>query len=82
LIIMTENRKCGIGLENPKGIPQQSSGLRGTSYPGIKRLIENNPERVAAHESSSTITQGSSLLRFIVESLWDSAPAAHPTNSA
>jgi len=34
--------------ENPNGILQQSPGLRGTSYPGKARPIENNPARVAA----------------------------------
>src|SRR6266851_8128118 len=38
---------------NPKGIPQQSPGLRGTSYPGIMRRIDDNPEGVAAHGSGS-----------------------------
>jgi acyl-[acyl-carrier-protein]-phospholipid O-acyltransferase/long-chain-fatty-acid--[acyl-carrier-protein] ligase len=33
--------------ENPKGIPPQSPGLRGTSYPGIEALETHNPERVA-----------------------------------
>jgi hypothetical protein len=50
---MTENQKCGIGLENPKGIPQQSPGLRGTSYPGITRQIGDNPERVVAQSNGS-----------------------------
>ena len=39
--------------KNPKGIPQQSPGLRGTSYPGIIYPIDDNPERVAAHGSGS-----------------------------
>src|SRR5882724_394873 len=61
---------------NPKGIPQQSPGLRGTSYPGIMCPIDDNPERVAAHgngsttgpqprwgcETPATFTQGSSFL--------------------
>src|SRR6266576_1705798 len=61
---------------NPKRIPQQSPGLRGTSYPGNVRSIGDNPERVAAGdqgnrtrpqprwgcESSPNLTQGSSLL--------------------
>src|SRR6266576_3193615 len=38
---------------NPKGIPQQSPGLRGTSYPGIMRPIADNPERVAAHDNGN-----------------------------
>src|SRR5260221_10363813 len=64
------------GEPNPKGIPQQSPGLRGTSYPGIRRRIDDNPERVAAHgngsatrpqprwgcETPATFTQGSSSL--------------------
>jgi len=33
---------------NPKGIPQQSPGLRGTSYPGCAPPRIYNPERVAA----------------------------------
>src|SRR5712691_10844738 len=33
---------------NPKGIPPQSPGLRGTSYPGFDRRRPFNPERVAA----------------------------------
>src|SRR6266581_3273109 len=62
---------------NPKGIPQQSPGLRGTSYPGIMRPIDDNPERVEAHgngsatrpqprwgcETPATFTQGSSRTR-------------------
>src|SRR6266478_212577 len=61
---------------NPKGIPQQSPGLRGTSYPGIMRSIGNNPEGVVAdHNGNATrpqprwgcktscpLTQGSSFL--------------------
>src|SRR5207245_8642161 len=34
---------CG---ENPEGIPTQSPGLRGTSYPGFAVAWESNPERV------------------------------------
>jgi hypothetical protein len=30
--------------ENPKGIPPQSPGLRGTSYPGIEASNFHNPE--------------------------------------
>ena len=38
-------------IENPKGIPQQSPGLRAPSYPGKPPPIHHNPERVAAkHE--------------------------------
>src|SRR6266436_5165071 len=65
-----------IFLANPKGIPQQSPGLRGTSYPGIRRPIDDNPEGVAAHgngsatrpqprwgcETPATFGQGSSSL--------------------
>jgi len=37
--------------QNPKGIPQQSPGLRAASYPGKTPPINHNPERVAApHE--------------------------------
>src|SRR6266567_2025056 len=39
--------------KNPKGILQQSPGLRGTSYPGIRREIDDNPERVVAHGNGS-----------------------------
>src|SRR5882724_2008571 len=60
----------------PKGIPQQSPGLRGTSCPGNARPIGSNPERVAARgngnltrpqprwgcASSTAFTQGSSFL--------------------
>src|SRR5258706_4842236 len=63
-------------LPNPKGIPQQSPGLRGTSYPGIMRRLGDNPERVAVAgncsatrpqprwgcETSAIFTQGSSSL--------------------
>src|SRR5207249_2640612 len=38
---------------NPKGIVQQSPGLRGTSYPGIMRPIDDNPERVVSHGNGS-----------------------------
>src|SRR5258706_13099183 len=38
---------CGETL-NPKGIPQQSPGLRGTSYPGKMPTRNFNPEGVAA----------------------------------
>ena len=33
---------------NPKGIPQQSPGLRGTSYPGATDLKRQNPNGVSA----------------------------------
>ena len=33
--------------ENPEGIPPQSPGLRGTSYPGTEASKVHNPERVA-----------------------------------
>jgi len=33
--------------ENPEGIPPQSPGLRGTSYPGTEASKFHNPERVA-----------------------------------
>src|SRR2546428_12966200 len=39
--------------QNPKGIPAQSPGLRGTSYPGATDLGNNNPERVAASKRGS-----------------------------
>ncbi len=63
-------------LANPKGILQQSPGLRGTSYPGIMHWFHDNPERVAAQgngsatrpqprwgcENTAMFTQGSSSL--------------------
>ena len=33
--------------ENPKGIPSQSPGLRGTSYPGNGGPAQSNPNGVA-----------------------------------
>src|SRR5260370_16898872 len=36
------------GSANPKGIPTQSPGLRGTSYPGFIALDPANPSGVAA----------------------------------
>ena len=36
-------------LENPNGIPPQSPGLRGTSYPGFGPSIINNRNAVAAN---------------------------------
>jgi len=33
--------------KNPEGIPPQSPGLRGTSYPGVEASNIHNPERVA-----------------------------------
>src|SRR6266481_7652615 len=45
------------GLENervnPEGIPTQSPGLRGTSYPGSTAFGQANPERVAANGDGS-----------------------------
>jgi FADH2 O2-dependent halogenase len=38
--------------KNPKGIPPQSPGLRGTSYPGVKASDIYNPERVAPEAPS------------------------------
>src|SRR5207247_10213047 len=34
--------------KNPKGIPQQSPGLRGTSYPGQRWSVFHNPNGVVA----------------------------------
>jgi len=31
---------------NPKGIPHEAQGCEETSYPGIGRVIDDNPERV------------------------------------
>ena len=42
-----------IHTQNPEGIPQQSPGLRGTSYPGIDASNTHNPERVAPSACSS-----------------------------
>jgi len=36
-----------VPKENPKGIPSQSPGLRGTSYPGESELGNDNPNGVA-----------------------------------
>src|SRR6266853_7009710 len=63
-------------MPNHKGIPQQSPGLRGMSYPGTMLAIDDNPERVEARgdgsatrpqprwgcETPTTFTQGSSSL--------------------
>jgi len=46
--------------ENPKGIPQQSPGLRAPSYPGKTPPKNHNPERVAApHEHQHDAKNGS-----------------------
>jgi len=58
---------------NPKGIPAQSPGLRGTSYPGKSGQKANNPNGVAARwrnfgatplglKIPPAATQGSSFL--------------------
>ena len=44
----------GTQIENPKGIPSFSPGLRGTSYPGFQAAEIHNPERVVA-DSSATL---------------------------
>ncbi len=36
---------AGRLIANPKGIPTQSPGLRGTSYPGKLRPMGNQPQR-------------------------------------
>jgi len=70
---------------NPNGIPAQSPGLRGTSYPGKSRQKANNPNGVAARwrkfdetplglKIPSATTQGSSFLATLgrrAQSLWD-----------
>src|SRR5882724_8345914 len=54
--------------QNPKGIPQQSPGLRGASYPGLRWPMIHNPNAVVASLRSSLATLG-----FGAESLWDSS---------
>src|SRR5439155_6823926 len=70
---------------NPNGIPAQSPGLRGRSYPGKSRQKANNPNGVAARwrkfdttplglKIPSAPTQGSSFLATLgprAQSLWD-----------
>src|SRR6266850_1872588 len=41
--------------ENPKGIPPQSPGLRGTSCPGTEVSEIHNPERVASDSRRSSV---------------------------
>ncbi len=76
---------------NPIGIEPSSPGLRGTSYPGIKRGDKTTPtglrpvshrrnhNPVGVENSVLTLTQGSSSLAtlgFEPESLWDSPDVA------
>src|SRR5215468_4061464 len=41
--------------QNPEGIPPQSPGLRGTSYPGNMAANVHNPERVAPDVPDATV---------------------------
>ena len=50
--------------ENPEGIPPQSPGLRGTTYPGLEVSNLHNPERVALFLPRSS-THGHSLLNLL-----------------
>ena len=78
--------------ENPKGIPQQSPGLRGTSYPGKFVHTESQPQRGCAGGSQPrrnpfrvvkferTATQGRRVaptLGWETKSLWDSRENLH-----
>src|SRR6266516_1513823 len=46
----------------PKGIPQQSPGLRGTSYPGYPRARGLNSEGVAPLETYTAMPQSGSVV--------------------
>jgi hypothetical protein len=46
------------GNKNPNGIPTQSPGLRGTSYPGWQLADYSNPERVVASGFPHSRTEG------------------------
>ena len=66
--------KTNRDWKNPNGIPSQSPGLRGTSYPGCRVEEDHNPTGVASRArrqrhnpvgvepNSPTVSQGSSCL--------------------
>ena len=47
VLLLIRNSNCTWRSKNPKGIPTQSPGLRGTRYPGVTGSRNHNPEGVA-----------------------------------
>src|SRR5687767_15395263 len=58
---MTRARHLAL-FTNPNGVPQQSPGLLGTSYPGYTRSHASNPNGVALRTWSARVPQGCRIL--------------------
>jgi len=61
------SNQYSVGRENPKGIPQQSPGLRAASYPGKTPPKNHNPEWVAESRFPNTSSSRTAFYRMDVD---------------